>query len=1766
VKNFYKRILLIAAVFGAMLAGISLMSRSELNLSANSKGQSTAVSPSGNQTTPSQPAQNLEREKILEAYGKLPLVFEPNYGQTDERVKFVSRGQGYGLFLTDTEAVLSLRKVENRKASTAVVRMKLAGANTGAKSFGVDESEAKSNYFLGNDSQKWQAGVPNFHKVRYEQIYSGVDLIYYGNGRELEYDFEVEPGADPNQIKLNFEGVSDARLDEKTGDLLLKTALGTIRQHRPIVYQETGGERKEIASGYAISKDEKNFAVKFAIGSYDTSKALTIDPILVYSSYLGGGQTDVGNSIAVDNQGNAYITGNTSSLNFPTTQGTIKPVLDNPNVYWTDAFVTKVNPSGTALVFSTYFGGRNGSEFGNGIAVDASGNVLVSGLTGAADFPTLNAYQPTFGGGPEDAFAAKLNPTGSQLIYSTFIGGNNTDIGGKIALNPATGEAVFAGTSYSPNFPTTAGAYKPKLCDTQQSCNGIFFSGGYVARLTASGAAQYVTLFTSAINDVALDASDNAVIVGSTNALNFPVTAGAFQTASSGGIEGFIAKLNPSGSAVIYGSYLGGGFQSDRINGVALDAAGNMYVTGQTENLGFPTTEGAFDRTYNGGEDAFVTKFNAAGSALTYSTFLGGTGRDKGFAIAVGENDNAFIAGETANGATFPLRNSINGTHGTIFLTRFNTDASALVFSSIFGIGGAYDLALDSASNAYLTGQARNIVVTPGVFQPVKGEETTVSTHDGFVMKVGAADENATSYSISGTVTDPTQFGNYSPVIVTLSGAVNRSYMLPYGSGNGVLPYYFGALPAGGNYTVTARKIGFATEPESVTFNNLQANQFADFTIQSNEEPQGVITSPQHGATYNAPASITIQATALDPDGHAIQKVDFEAYSSELGTISLGTDTTAPYEITWPNAPMGTWALYAIPTDELGLRGYSTPVVHVEVLDTTSPAVVLTSPQDGSSFTAGTNISLSANVSSSIAILEFYAGDVRIGRRTSAPWTMTWRPLETGTYNIYAKGITSTNQTVTTPTVAVSVTAFNHRIAGKIRNSLTGNGLSDVTVNLTSSTNPSISASTTTDADGNYLLTNLNATPNDGVTITPTLNGYNFTPQNINIVYLGYVDREYEHFSAVPQTGISVNLISPNEGETFTAPATINLAATASSTASGITKVDFYSVESGTPALIGTDTTPPYELPWTDVPANFYFLYARATDGTGAVADSPTVWVRVNAAPTGVSINGQVRDPAGFGMPGITLQLTGTQTQTVQTNTLGYYGFYNLPIGGSYTVTPQPSAITFTPTAQTFTNLTTDLLDVDFTSSAANQAPTVQFNSPTDGATFNMPAVIPISATASDADGSIVHLSVSASNGSFSSTIGQTNGSTYNAPWQPAAPGNYTLTAQARDNGGRQSFVQLNITVNAPGPVSVSGRIVNRDSQSVEGATVTLRDYPEEQNVIATATTDANGNYTIPNVATFNSYILRAEKLNYSFSPQQRIYFNLAANQTADFTGTLALQPGDFDGDGETDVAYWRPAEGLWSIKRSSDETETSIQFGSADFGDIPVPGNYDGDQKTDIAVYRSGNWYILNSSNNQVRGMQFGLPDDKAVAGDYDGDGKTDIAVWRASTGSWYVSRSSDNQFWAMQWGTDGDAPLASDYDGDGITDLTVWRPSTGAWYIRQSSDGQMRTAQFGMAGDIPLVADVDGDKKADLTVFRPSTGVWYVLKSSDNSFAATHWGATRDIPIPGDYDHDGKTDLAVFRPIKGRWFVLKSSDGNWTVQDYGLNGDVPIPASYNR
>jgi hypothetical protein len=601
------------------------------------------------------------------------------------------------------------------------------------------------------------------------------------------------------------------------------------------------------------------------------------------------------------------------------------------------------------------------------------------------------------------------------------------------------------------------------------------------------------------------------------------------------------------------------------------------------------------------------------------------------------------------------------------------------------------------------------------------------------------------------------------------------------------------------------------------------------------------------------------------------------------------------------------------------------------------------------------------------------------------------------------------------------------------------------------------------------------------------------------------------------------------------------------------------------------DIDAPYSFDWTSAPSGNQTFFARAYDSTGGVKDSQSVSITVASLPGAIRLQGDITNPAGGYMQGITVRLTGTVNgnpvnQTSISNSFGAYGFFNLTPGGDYTITPEAANLTFTPPSFTVLNATADNYDIDFVTSGFNEPPTVQIISPENGTVVTMPGVVQLNVTSAD-DGQVVHLTASAVGPTWSQTIAQSNNGTVNVPWTPSEPGPYRIWATATDNGGLRTSVFVDILVNPPAPVSISGRIVDRNSVGIEDVTLDLRNYPANDTVVATVSTDPNGNFTIPNVTTFQNYTLRASKENYTFSPQQRLYFNLAASQTgADYTGTLQIQPADFDGDGESDLAVWRPATGVWHVNRSLNQEYSAYRFGGAEFGDVVVPGNYDGDKRTDYGVFRNGVWYLQNSSNGAVQVVQFGIAGDKPVQGDFDGDGKTDISVWRESTHVWYVLRSSDGGYSAFQFGSDGDHPLAGDYDGDGMADYAIWRPSTGAWYILRSSDGQVAVATFGTLGDVPLVGDFDGDKKADISVFRPETGVWHMLNSSDGGYIARSWGLASDKPVPGDYDRDGRTDIAIFRESEGNWYVLFSGSGGYAVRRFGMAGDIPIPAAYIR
>jgi hypothetical protein len=755
--------------------------------------------------------------RAQEAYGKLSLQFEANQGQTDRRVNFITRASGATIFLTNTNAVFVLSAPDESAARTAkrspeglsepdsapsprrmlALRMNIEGANATPQVQGADELAGKVNYFVGKEPDKWRTDIPTFGRVQYAGVYPGVDLVYYSNQSQLEYDFVVKPGADASRIALNFEG-ADALAMDAGGDLLIKTSVGTLRQQKPAVYQEVNGERQEIESGYMLKGGGR---IGFAVGAYDARRPLIIDPVLAYSTYLGGGSIDGGNGIAVDAAGNAYVTGSTASTDFPSTPGAFD-TTDNAN---TEAFVTKLNTSGTALIYSTYLGGSSRENFvRGGVVVDSAGNAYVTGDTSSTDFPTTpGAFQGT-NGGFEDAFVTKLNASGSALVYSTYLGGNDIDDGLGIAVD-TSGNAYVTGLADSTNFPT-ANAFQ----GTKNVGDDAF-----VTKLNAAGSALVYSTYLGGgaldqSNGVAVDAAGNAYVTGQTASTDFPTTPGAFDTTDNPFSDAFVTKLNASGTALVHSTYLGGN-STDIGSGIAVDSAGNAYVTGFTASSDFPPTPGAFaDKP---GIDAFVTKLNASGTALAYSTYLGGDDDDGGRGIAVDSAGNAYVTGETFS-TDFPTTpgsfDTTDPPGSDTFITKLNASGMVLVYSTYLG-GNSDDsgrgIAVDSAGNAYVTGftGSSDFPTTTDAFQ-------TAGVSDAFVTKIG-------DYVIAGRVTDSSGAG-IAGVIVTLSGASVATTQTD-SSGN----FNFLDTVAFHNYTVTPFKQGFTFSPSSVDINVLNTNQ-----------------------------------------------------------------------------------------------------------------------------------------------------------------------------------------------------------------------------------------------------------------------------------------------------------------------------------------------------------------------------------------------------------------------------------------------------------------------------------------------------------------------------------------------------------------------------------------------------------------------------------------------------------------------------------------------------------------------------------------------------------------------------------------------------------------------------------------------------------------------------------------------------------------------------------------------------------------------------
>ena len=633
---------------------------------------------------------------VAAKYVALPVRFETNLGQTDPSVQFLARGNGYTLFLTTSEAVIVLaqRKAAapdtSPKQAADVMRMRLVGAKLQPEVMGVEPLPGITNYFIGNDPAKWHTDIISFAKVRYSEVYPGIDLVYYGNAGDIEYDFVVQPGADPAAILLNFEGANRLAVNP-AGELVLTMSAGELRQKAPVLYQEGPEGATLVAGGYVLDGNQ----VRFEVGKYDRARPLVIDPVLVYSTFLGGSGADQATSIVVGPTGDAYVAGISSSSNFPV-QGTPTSTHGGGQ----DLFVTKMSLAGNSLTYSTYIGGV-GDDVANDIAVSGAGTVYITGSTTSINYPVVT---PTIAAqvGGTDAFLTKLTSAGNAIVYSTYWGSTGFEEGTAVTVDPAD-NAYIAGNTSAPNFPTQT-PFQAALAGGMDGFMTKFsVAGNSVAYSTYLGGASDDRVFDMAVAD------DAAVfVVGSSTSANFPTTSASVQPALAGGRDGFLTHFSLAGNALLYSTFIGGS-GDDEVFGMVIDAPMNAYLTGRTTSTNFPTLTPLQPLSGGGANDAFVTKINPPGVAIVYSTYLGGAGDDQGQSIAIDTARNAFVTGSTTS-QNFPRLDSIQGSlsgPSDAFVSKLDLAGAALVYSTYLGglsAEAGFGIGVDLAGSAYVAG------------------------------------------------------------------------------------------------------------------------------------------------------------------------------------------------------------------------------------------------------------------------------------------------------------------------------------------------------------------------------------------------------------------------------------------------------------------------------------------------------------------------------------------------------------------------------------------------------------------------------------------------------------------------------------------------------------------------------------------------------------------------------------------------------------------------------------------------------------------------------------------------------------------------------------------------------------------------------------------------------------------------------------------------------------------------------------------------------
>jgi len=648
------------------------------------------------------------------------LRFEPTLDGNGGNARYQSRGRDHVVFLTADGISLKLAGPTESGSlgrDVELVGLRFVGAQEAVQLRGEDPLPGSSNYFVGAEPAAWRVGVQQFSRVRYTEVYPQVDVVAYGREGHLEYDFVLRPGADPTMIRLAVEGAGNVSVDED-GRLVAFSPLGRrVVQHKPVVYQETERGRTAIPGRYNILDDG---GVVFDIGEYDRTRELVIDPVVGWATYLGGRDRDNLKGVAVDTAGNVYVVGSALSDDYPV----VNPIQTTQDVY--AVVVSKFNSTGDTLLYSTYIDGRN-NDHGEGIAVDASGAAFVVGRTFSDDFPTVNAFQGT-AGASSDAFVCKLSPDGSQLVYSTYLGGDDSDSGYGIALD-SSGRVCVTGQTESSDFPRQSAF---------QNSHGGGRLDAFVTKLNAAGNGLVYSSYLGGRSDdagwaVAMQPGGNAYVGGETASDDFRVS-NAYQANHGGGSDGFVAKINPNGT-MAYSTYLGTS-SHDRVFGTAVDGSGRAVVTGHTSSDSFPTVN-PFQANRGGNRDAFVVRFNTAGSDLLFSSYLGGGSVDEGLAVTTASNGDIYVVGNTSS-SDFPVQSPHQGAFGggtDAFVAMIDGSDLTLEYSSYLGGSGDDDgagIAVDAAMNAHVCGSTESTnFPTLSPFQAALGDG-----QDGFVVKI----------------------------------------------------------------------------------------------------------------------------------------------------------------------------------------------------------------------------------------------------------------------------------------------------------------------------------------------------------------------------------------------------------------------------------------------------------------------------------------------------------------------------------------------------------------------------------------------------------------------------------------------------------------------------------------------------------------------------------------------------------------------------------------------------------------------------------------------------------------------------------------------------------------------------------------------------------------------------------------------------------------------------------------------------------------------